>query len=104
MRVYALVSDLMDRSKITTASADVVFVRDVQACAGADVVVVDLARFGAAVAEVRAVVPAARLVCFGPHVDDAGAAAATAAGADVVLPRSTFFHDPAAAISRAGGL
>jgi hypothetical protein len=104
MRICALVSDLMDRSKLTAASADVVFARDATACAGADVVVVDLARFGAHVADVRAVAPAARLVCFGPHVDDAGAAAATAAGADAVLPRSRFFRDPVAAISPAGDL
>ncbi len=104
MRVCALVSDLMDRSKLTAANGDVVFVRDAEACAGADIVVVDLARFGADVAEVRAVAPAARLVCFGPHVDDASAAAATEAGADLVLPRSRFFRDPAAAISPAGDL
>ena len=94
----------MDRSKLTAASADVVFVRDAEACAGADVVVVDLARFGADVAKVRAVAPAARLVCFGPHVDEAGAAAATEAGADLVLPRSRFFRDAAAAISPDGDL
>ena len=104
MRVCALVSDLMDRSKLTAASADVVFVRDAEACAGADVVVVDLARFGAEVAKVRAFAPAARLVCFGPHVDEARAAAATEAGADVVLPRSKFFRDPGAAISASGAL
>ena len=40
-------------------------------------------------------------MCFGPHVDEASAAAARDAGADVVLPRSKFFRDPAAAI--AGG-
>ena len=104
MRVCALVADLMDRSKITAASADVVFVRDAAACAGADVVVVDLARFGGEVGPARAVAPLARLVCFGPHVDDAGVAAATAAGADVVLPRSKFFRDPGAAISAPGAL
>ena len=42
--------------------------------------------------------PGARIVCFGPHVDDDAADAARAAGADVVLPRSRFFRDPAAAI------
>jgi hypothetical protein len=99
MRVCALVADLMDRSKITGAMTGVEFVRSVDACAGADVVIVDLARFGAEVAAVRAVAPTARLVCFGPHVDEASAAAASAAGADVVLPRSAFFRDPGAAIS-----
>jgi len=99
VRVCALVSDLMDRSKITATNPDVEFVRAVDACAGAGVVIVDLARFGADVAAVRAVAPAARLVCFGPHVDEASAAAATGAGADVVLARSKFFRDPGAAIS-----
>ena len=74
------------------------FVRAVDACAGADVVIVDLARFGAEVAAVRALAPAARLVCFGPHVDEESAAAARDAGADAVLPRSAFFRDPGAAI------
>ena len=89
----------MDRSKITAALTDVEFVRGVDACAGADVVIVDLARFGPEVAALRAVAPAARLVCFGPHVDEESAAAATEAGADAVLPRSRFFRDPRAAIS-----
>jgi hypothetical protein len=48
---------------------------------------------------VRVVAPDARIVAFGPHVDDAGAEAATAAGADAVLPRSRFFRDPAAAVA-----
>ena len=88
----------MDRSKISAAVPDATFVRTADACADADVVIVDLARFGAEVAAVREAAPAARLVCFGPHVDEAGAAAASAAGADVVLPRSQFFRDVAAAI------
>jgi hypothetical protein len=50
---------------------------------------------------VRDAVPAARIVCFGPHVDEEGSSAARAAGADVVLPRSRFFHDPGAAIAAA---
>jgi hypothetical protein len=98
VRVCALVSDLMDRSRIGGAIADVEFVRDVAACAGADVVLVDLARYGSDVGGVRAAAPAARLVCFGPHVDEAGAAAAVDAGADLVLPRSRFFRDPSAVL------
>jgi hypothetical protein len=50
------------------------------------------------VAAVRAASPSARLVCFGPHVDEDAAAAATAAGADAVLPRSQFFRDITAAV------
>jgi hypothetical protein len=99
MRVCALVTDLMDRSKVAAAVEGVEFVRTVDACAGADVVIVDLARFGADVAALRAALPSARLVCFGPHVDEESAAAASDAGADVVLPRSAFFRDPGAAIS-----
>jgi hypothetical protein len=101
MRVCALVVDLMDRSRISAALPDVQFVRDAVACAGADVVIIDLARSGHHVRAVRDAVPAARIVCFGPHVDEEGSSAARAAGADVVLPRSRFFHDPAAAIAAA---
>jgi hypothetical protein len=99
MRVCALVSDLMDRSRISGAVPDVVFVRDPAACIAADIVIVDLAKSAGAVGELRAALPTARLVCFGPHVDAASAEAAREAGADVVLPRSRFFHDPAAAIA-----
>ena len=98
MRVIALVADLMDRSKVSAAVPDTVFARDAASCGGADVVVVDLARFGDAVTAVRAVAPAARIVAFGPHVDTAALAAAERDGADVVVARSEFFRDPAAAI------
>ena len=98
MRVCALVGDLMDRSKVSSAIADVDFVRDAAACAGADVVIVDLARSGGEVAALRAAAPTARIVGFGPHVDEESAGAAVAAGADVVLPRSRFFRDPAAVL------
>jgi DNA-binding NarL/FixJ family response regulator len=95
VRVCALVSDLMDRSKISAAIPGVVFSLD----ATAEVVIIDLARGPQLVAEIRAETPGIRIVCYGPHVDDDAAAAAQAAGADVVLPRSRFFRDPAAAIS-----
>jgi hypothetical protein len=101
MRVCALVSDLMDRSKLSGALGDVAFVRTADTVADADVVVIDLARFGDQVAAVRAAAPAARLVCFGPHVDEDAFAAANAAGADAVLPRSQFFRDVAAAVGAA---
>jgi DNA-binding NarL/FixJ family response regulator len=97
VRVCALVSDLMDRSKISAAIPGVVFSLD----ASAGVVIVDLARGPQLVAEIRAETPGIRIVCYGPHVDDDAAAAARAAGADVVLPRSRFFRDPAAAIADA---
>jgi hypothetical protein len=89
----------MDRSRISAAVPGAVFVRDVAACAGADVVIVDLARSGAEIGALRAAMPVARIVGFGPHVDEESASAARAAGADVVLPRSRFFRDPAAAIA-----
>ena len=99
MQVCALVSDLIDRSKISATVSDATFVRSADACAEADVVIVDLARFGDQVEAVRAAVPGARLVCFGPHVDEDGAASARASGADAVLPRSQFFRDVTAAIT-----
>jgi len=99
-RTCALVSDLMDRSRISAALPATEFVRDVAGCAGADVVLVDVARFGGDIPVLRAALPSARLVCFGPHVDDAAATAARAAGADVVLARSRFFRDPHAALER----
>jgi hypothetical protein len=100
VRICALVVDLMDRSRISAAVPNAVFVRDAAACAGADVVIVDLARSGHHVSAVRDAAPNARIVCFGPHVDEDGANAASAAGADVVLPRSRFFKDPAAVVTR----
>ncbi|MCU1459356.1 MAG: hypothetical protein JWL73_3448 [Actinomycetia bacterium] len=94
-----MVSDLMDRSRLSAALPGVRFVAQPAACAGAAVIVVDLARFGDRIAEVRGVAPSAHLVAFGPHVDDTGARAAEHAGADRVLPRSRFFRDPAAAVA-----
>ena len=99
MRVAALVDDLMDRSRLTQAMPSATFARDVGEIGTVDVVVVDLARHGAALAQLRAAHPDARLVGFGPHVDTETLAAARAAGADLVLPRSQFFRDPAAALA-----
>lgn len=98
MIVIALVTDLMDQSRVRAGVPDVVFARDPAKTAGADVVVVDLARFGDRIAEVRAHT-GGRIVAFGSHVDHDAFAAARAAGADAVLARSRFFADPAAALS-----
>jgi hypothetical protein len=98
MRVCALVVDLMDRARISASLPDAVFVRDAADCAGADVVIIDLARSGQDVSAVREAAPSARIIGFGPHVDGEGASAARADGADVVLPRSRFFRDPSAAL------
>ena len=100
MNVVAFVTDLMDRSKVQSAVEGVTFARNPAAAADADVVVVDLSRFADAVTEVRAQAPEARIVAFGPHVDDALLAGARRDGADVVMARSQFFRDPAAAIQR----
>ena len=94
MIVAATTTDLMDRSRIGSSIPGVRFTVD----GPADVVIIDLARGADQVAELRAAMPDARIVCYGPHVDEATAEAARAAGADTVLPRSRFFRDPAAAI------
>ena len=54
MRVVALVSDLMDRSRISASVPSVTFVSDVDGTTDAEIIVIDLARHGRAVAEVRA--------------------------------------------------
>ncbi len=94
--LVALTTDLMDRSRLSAALPDVHFSLDPDAAA--DVVIVDLTRGIEQVTSIRASHPNARIVCYGPHVDDASLDAARAAGADVVLPRSRFFRDPAAAV------
>ncbi len=99
MRIVALVGDLMDRSRLTAAVPDATFVADASAAAGADVVVIDLARNAGAVTTIRASTPGAWIVAYGSHVDEAVLAAATSDGADRVLPRSRFFRDPAAAVA-----
>ena len=97
MKLALIVPDLMDRSRITAALAETQIVEP----HAAEVIVVDIARALDQVATARAVAPRARIVCFGPHVDDASADAARAAGADIVLPRSKFFRDVSAAVAAA---
>lgn len=73
--------------------------------AGVRLVVIDLAdrAFPTAqtLSEIRRLVPKAPIVGFHPHVDPEIGTRAAAAGCDVVMPRSRFFTDVAAAI-RAG--
>ena len=88
--LVALTTDLMDRSRLAAALPDVKFTLD----AGADVVILDLARGVEQVTSVRASHPTARIVCYGASLEGA-----RAAGADVVLPRSRFFRDPKAAVA-----
>jgi hypothetical protein len=99
VKIVAITRDLMDRSRISGAVDGIEFARDAPACAGAEVVLIDLARDAALVAAVRAAAPAARIVAFGPHVDTELLEQATRDGADSVLPRSKFFQDPAAALT-----
>jgi DNA-binding NarL/FixJ family response regulator len=96
--ICALVSDLMDRSRVSAAVPDVRFASTPSDCVGADVVVVDVGGHGRSIAEVRSLLPDARIVAFGRHDDPAALRTAEAAGADVALPRSRFFRDPAAAL------
>ena len=96
--IVAFVPDLADRSRLAIAIPGVVFATRLDDAVGAGTVVIDLGRSPVPVAEARSVAPSALIVCFGPHVDVEAAAAARAAGADRVMPRSRFFRDPAAAL------
>jgi hypothetical protein len=102
VRTVAFVADLMDRSRLAGSFASLDFATEAGAAAGADVVLVDLARYAALVAPIRAAVPDARIVAFGPHVDTATLDRAAADGADAALARSQFFRDPAAAARGVG--
>ena len=96
MRIVALVGDLMDRSRILAAVPDAEFVTGAVGTADADVVIVDLGRFDNLLVDVRSAAPAARIVAYGSHVEDAVLDRARDEGADLVLPRSRFFRDPRA--------
>lgn len=98
MSVVALVGDLLDRSKIAAALPEARFGTRPEDCAGAEVVVIDVKAHPGAVTAVRELVPAARIVAYGRHDNPAALHAAKAAGADVSVPRSRFFHDPVAAV------
>lgn len=101
MKIVAFVDDLMDRSRLQGVDAEMAFVRSVAAIPpGTGVVLVDLARRPGIVSAVRALLPDAYIVAFGPHVEGELLAVARAAGADRVLARSVFFRDPAAALTR----
>jgi len=103
VKIVALVADLMDRSRIDSALGPVEqvgrveFTNDATAVAGADLVLVDLARFGDVLSAVRDAAPLARIVAFGPHVDDEAMVRARADGAAAVMARSRFFRDVRAA-------
>jgi hypothetical protein len=98
MRVVAFVGDLMDRSKISAAVPGAGFATSPEDAAGADIVVIDVKAHPDAVAAVRKLVPDARVVAYGRHDNPEALEAARADGADVALPRSRFFQDPAVAV------
>ena len=99
MIVYAVVSDLMDRSRLTAAVPDLRFARTAAECATAEVIVVDLTRGAELIGALREAAPRARIVAYGPHVDADALVKAQAAGADTAMARSRFFRDIPAAIS-----
>jgi DNA-binding NarL/FixJ family response regulator len=99
VKTAALVTDLMDRSKIGAALPDVAFASDPAGCADADLVVVDLAGHADAVADLRRLAPRARIVAFGRHDNPEALARARDDGADEALPRSRFFRDPGQAVT-----
>jgi len=88
--VAAYVPDLMDRSKVAGARADVAFVRQPAELVGleAALYLVDLTRAG--VLEVLPFLPG-RVVGFANHAERELLDAARAAGCDEVLTRSAFF-------------
>jgi len=87
------------RTVRTSADLEQLAVKEKPCC-----VILDLANAGLAIADV---VPRLRpegglplIVAYGSHVDAAGLNAARHAGCDVVLPRSKFVEDLAAALPR----
>jgi CheY-like chemotaxis protein len=92
--VVAYVPDLMDRSKVSGAPANVTFVNRPADLADAvqshrpDLVVVDLTRPGVAEVLGRLSVP---VIGFANHINREAMDAALAAGATQVMARSAFF-------------
>jgi hypothetical protein len=93
MTVVAYVPDLMDRSRLSAATADVRFVSSASALEAAsapgDVVVVDLSRSG--VLDALSGLTDRRVIGFGSHVERELLTAARSAGCAEVLTRSAFF-------------
>jgi len=91
-RVVAYVPDLMDRSRVASATKDITFVSDLAAlpvaAEEADLVVVDLTRAG-----VLEIVPtlAGPVIGFANHTERELMDSARSAGCTTVLARSAFF-------------
>lgn len=88
--ISAYVPDLMDRSKVAAAAADITFVNRPEDLADtvADLYVIDLMRPGAveAVGSIEG-----RVIGFARHTEPDLMKSARAAGCDTVLARSAFF-------------
>jgi hypothetical protein len=98
VEIVAFVDDLMDRSRLSGALPGIRFGRTVADAGGADVVIIDLARYRGLVRTVRGALGTVRIIGFGPHVDDEAMESARDDGADLAVPRSRFFRDPAAIV------
>jgi hypothetical protein len=85
--IVAFAPDLADRSRIEAAIPQVTFIKSLVDLPPADVVILDLSRMGE-----LPIIHAARVIGFGPHVDDALLERARAAGIDA-RPRSRFFRE-----------
>ncbi|MBC7854803.1 MAG: hypothetical protein IAF94_15330 [Pirellulaceae bacterium] len=103
MKVVFLCPNLMFASRVSGAASTLKIPLQVLASHGdlaaklsADtrLVIIDLSQNGlelpSIVSQVRSISPAARIVAFGSHVDEAALAAARAAGCDAVMPNSQF--------------
>jgi hypothetical protein len=88
VEVVAVTRDLMDRSRISSAVADVRVVPSADDLGTPDVVLVDLAVEGAVE---RAVASGATVIAYGSHVDESVLAGAADLGARS-MPRSVFFR------------
>lgn len=89
--------DLMDRSRLAAAAAEV-GAELVSGAAEADVAVVDLATPGAMARVEELVGAGVRVVAYGPHVAGDVLEAAARAGAEA-YPRSVFFRDPSSRLA-----
>ncbi|MGI9032985.1 MAG: hypothetical protein ACR2HY_04760 [Acidimicrobiales bacterium] len=92
-RAVAYVPDLMDRSRMSGAAADITFVAApdqlADASAGADLVIVDLTRPGALGAV--GALGGHKVIGFANHTERELMEAARTAGCQTVLARSAFF-------------